>query len=264
MSHATAQFIAQNIDTAAQTTLQDPAGTGEKATYTAQVTASRTVLFTGEHARLLHTVEVTRTTSRSVKVFTARVSRELGTQESGYANMDDRENHASHLYNDKNNQVHAAQFDGYRVAAVAHVNAMEAALESTTEDQDTAVEAEVQAEDTTAAAEVYTPEAARAATLPTEDQRLEAEANGGPVAPTADDQDQLRRQGLSILSYELGRILDTPAQARAREREDQRRAAQGVTCPRCNSNRPFCVTATREPATQFHKARIAEARVARL
>ena len=68
--------------------------------------------------------------------------------------------------------------------------------------------------------------------------------------------------GLGILSYSLGRLIDTPEQAAARAREAQRRQDRRVACPRCHAlpGQP-CTAPSGRTASREHKDRAAASRV---
>lgn len=114
-NHTTAARISENIDTAT-TFCHTPEN--ERATYTAQITSSKVVYFEDDHARLTHDLEVTRTTSRSVKTFTVKVHRDFGRGDATRTTV----------YNDNGNKVYSKQFDNYRAAALHAVSCAEADL----------------------------------------------------------------------------------------------------------------------------------------
>lgn len=69
--------------------------------------------------------------------------------------------------------------------------------------------------------------------------------------------------GLSRLSYDLGRIIDTPAQAKARAAQETAQAFNWVACPHCLAGKgQRCRTASGKLAAKVHRARYAEARAA--
>lgn len=69
--------------------------------------------------------------------------------------------------------------------------------------------------------------------------------------------------GLTRLSYDLGRIIDTPAQAKARAAQESAQALNWVPCPHCLAGKgQRCRTAAGKPAAKAHRARYAEARAA--
>jgi hypothetical protein len=66
--------------------------------------------------------------------------------------------------------------------------------------------------------------------------------------------------GLGHVSYELGKILDSPAQAAARRTENARR----VPCPTCKAAPGvWCRTGSGRKSRQLHAARFNETRDAR-
>lgn len=97
-----------------------------RTTYTATVVSGKNVTWdTPDHSRLTYTVSVTRTTSRSSKTFTAHVSREVGNFTS-HTSSNETNLRVSHLHNEDGNAVFAAQFNGYRTAALMAAQALEA------------------------------------------------------------------------------------------------------------------------------------------
>lgn len=71
--------------------------------------------------------------------------------------------------------------------------------------------------------------------------------------------------GLGRLSRELGRIIDTPAQAKARAREESRRRDRSVQCPRCHAlkGQP-CKARSGSSAAKEHQARLGAVRAAEM
>lgn len=97
------------------------------AKYVARLEDVDVIVFDNGHRRLRLEYQVTRTTSRSTKVFLVNVSMD------NYPDMDgqDKDMRVTATYNENHNQVFAAQFDGYRYAAMGHaLEVLEAAVEA--------------------------------------------------------------------------------------------------------------------------------------
>lgn len=117
-NHETAAQISENIDT---TTTFCFTPEDERATYTARIVHSGAIYFDNDHVRIGHTLEITRTTSRSTKTFRAHTARDFRDGEHEDARV-------VALYNENRNQVHSKQFDNYRAAALHAVANAEADL----------------------------------------------------------------------------------------------------------------------------------------
>ena len=118
----TVKAVAETIDTELVTEFKVG-----RTNYSTRAINTRIVEFDGGRVRFQMTMEVTRTTARSTKTFRASVS--VDNYEGLGSEPEDIR--VGTLFNEAGNQVYAAQFDGYRAAAVAHaVQVVETALEA--------------------------------------------------------------------------------------------------------------------------------------
>lgn len=166
------------------------------AKYVARLEDVDVIVFDNGHRRLRLEYQVTRTTSRSTKVFLVNVSMD------NYPDMDgqDKDMRVTATYNENHNQVFAAQFDGYRYAAMGHaLEVLEAAVEAveaneTAETTETAPAVEINPADY-AEPVARSPRLPGTTSVPTDTERAQAAVRyRAETAQLREDLDRLARE----------------------------------------------------------------------